>query len=357
MFPTLFHLPIIGLPIHGYGLMLMIAFLGGTWWAARRAAKVKADPDFVINLGFTALIASIIGARLFFVIHYWERFEGRGVRELFNLTSGGMEFYGGFIGAFIATVGYIAWKKNSIRLYADIVAPSIMFGMGAARIGCFLNGCCWGAPCHHELPWSVQFPVASPAQYSQWEDRLSTLPAELIVVSRHSGMAYPVPRDLLTSGARDDESLRFLKAQANQFHTTPEELRRQARRDEFRSLPVHPAQLYASVSGFVLAFLLNAVFHRRIRQGAVFGLLLVLYPVSRLMEEVIRIDNPQDVAGMTASQFVSLLLIVAGIVWLIAVHRMPLRSPYATEPAPAPISEPKDTHNPHKKKKASRSKR
>ncbi len=60
MWPTLFKIPWFYLPIRGYGLMLMIGFLGGTWWAARRADKVKCDPDLVINFGFLAACCGVI---------------------------------------------------------------------------------------------------------------------------------------------------------------------------------------------------------------------------------------------------------------------------------------------------------
>jgi len=135
---------IILLPIRSYGFMLMIGFLGGTWWAARRATRVKCDPDMVVNLGFIALVASVVGSRIFYVVHYWdEHFAGRGFRAIIDITQGGLEFYGGFIGAMIALLAYMKLRKLSIRLYLDIVTPSLMFGMAMARIGCFLNGCCW----------------------------------------------------------------------------------------------------------------------------------------------------------------------------------------------------------------------
>ena len=83
MWPTVFKIPWVNLPIRSYGLMLMIGFLGGTWWATRRAMRVKGDPDFVVNLGFVALIFSVIGARIFYVVHYWEdHFAGRGIWSL-----------------------------------------------------------------------------------------------------------------------------------------------------------------------------------------------------------------------------------------------------------------------------------
>jgi len=69
MWPTIIHLELPFWPhefdIRSYGLMLMIGFLGGTWWAARRAQRVKANPELVVNCGFVALIAAIVGARLF----------------------------------------------------------------------------------------------------------------------------------------------------------------------------------------------------------------------------------------------------------------------------------------------------
>lgn len=372
MFPTLFKLPIIDLPIRGYGMMLMIGFLVGTWWAARRAMRVKADPDFVVNLGFVALIFSIIGARVFYVVHYWDQnFAGRGLWAIVNVSAGGLEFYGGFIGAVTAGLAYLWLTRKSIRLYLDIVAPSIMFGMGCARIGCFLNGCCWGGFCEPEKPWAVEFPFGSPALYRQWEERQATVPAELLRIDDF-GMAYPIPRDLLalTPEERDRDKLKarnaakaladaeaagadeatlaklrkasdrareeFDKSRSmvapitsaeRSFDLTPTEIAELA--DHHRSLPVHPVQLYASLDGFLLAIMLNFYFYRRKRHGMVFAVLLLTYPFMRIVEEMIRIDNPHDSAGLTASQFVSVLLIALGIIFAITLRKLPLRSPRA----------------------------
>lgn len=336
MYPTLFNLPWLGLPIRGYGLMLMVAFLGGTWWAAHRAARVKADPDLVVNLGFLALIASVIGARIFYVAHYWERFAGRGLWEIVNVAAGGLEFYGGFLGAVAAILVYMYLKKVSIRLYLDIVTPSLMFGMAAARIGCFLNGCCWGAPCDPSLAWAVQFPYGSPAQYRQWEDRLMTLPSGLLMQDRLNGLTMiPVLPDFLESE---------MKARARQTASQPADqaaaaaafanYQRLMNLPESKSLHVHPAQLYSSIDGFLLAILLSTMFYRRKRHGVVFGWLLLLYPLCRVVEEIIRIDNPHDTAGLTISQFVSLALLTCGVLWLVAMYRLPLRSPLAVPYVP-----------------------
>jgi prolipoprotein diacylglyceryltransferase len=61
----------------------------------------------------------------------------------------------------------------------------------------------------------------------------------------------------------------------------------------------------------------------------VFGLLFLLYPIMRFMEEIIRSDNPHDTAGLTISQFISLVLFLIGVIWMFIVYRLPLRSPKA----------------------------
>lgn len=384
MWPTLFKIPIIMLPIRSYGFMLMVGFLGGTWWAARRAARVKCDPDMVVNLGFIALLASVVGSRLFYVVHYWdEHFAGRGLWAIVDITAGGLEFYGGFIGAVIAILVYMKMRKVSIRLYLDIVTPSLMFGMAMARIGCFLNGCCWGGPCSEHLSWAVQFPYASPALWRQWEDRQVTLPAELITINS-AGIPSLLNRDLLdlTPEERDGARVKFEQAEAalkeaqaaNADEKTLARLRNKKERSEKekrrvdditaalnrqmarynltatelndvakehgRTVAVHPAQLYASMNGVLLAILLNEIFYRRKRHGVVFAILLMLYPAARIMEEMIRIDNPHDTAGLTISQFVSVLLFAIGLGLYYALKKMPERSPFAvpfippTEPPP-----------------------
>jgi len=342
MCPTLFNLPWLGLPIRGYGLMLMVAFLGGTWWAAHRAARVKADPDLVVNLGFLALIASVIGARLFYVIHYWERFAGHGLWQIVNVAAGGLEFYGGFLGAVAAILLYMYWRKVSIRLYLDIVTPSLMFGMAAARVGCFLNGCCWGAPCDPNLAWGVQFPYGSPAQYRQWEERLMTLPFETLEQELNGLRMRPVlPEEYLELEKK--AASRVPTSQADQASAAVvAHYRRLMSMPEYKSLRVHPAQLYSSMDGLLLAILLSTIFYRRKRHGVVFGWLLLLYPLCRVVEETIRIDNPHDTAGLTISQFVSLALLTCGVLWLVAIYRLPIRSPLAVpyvppdlEPVPA----------------------
>ena len=81
------------------------------------------------RVGFIALVASVVGSRIFYVVHYWdEHFAGRGLWAVIDITAGGLEFYGGFLGAMLALLIYMKLRKVSIRLYFDIVTPSLMFG-------------------------------------------------------------------------------------------------------------------------------------------------------------------------------------------------------------------------------------
>lgn len=358
MWPTLFEIPWLHIPIRSYGFMLMIAFLGGTWWSTRRALRVKADPDFVVNLGFVALLASVVGARLFYVIHYWdEHFAGRGLWAVVNVTSGGLEFYGGFLGAFTAVTIYMIARQVSFRLYMDIITPSLMFGMGMARIGCYLNGCCWGGVCPSEVAWGVQFPFASPAFFREWEERKIAVPAELVFINPTSGQAYPLPRDWLDEAKKNPKAGNgpVVVRHAQRFQLNLADLDRLAAGPDHRSLRVHPAQLYASVGGLLLAILLNALFYRRRIHGIVLAVMLMVYPLQRFIEEAIRTDNPHDTAFLTISQFISVLLFLGGLAMLLWLRKQPARSPlaipyvppWATEQA-APANSAKRSGTKHK---------
>ena len=139
-----------GLTIGMYGLFMMLGFLSAVWMAMRRAEHVKANADRVLDMSFFALVFGVLGARVFFVIHYWQpQFATASNRLLaiINIREGGLEFLGGFLGAIIAVCIYAAWTKTSLRLYLDILAPSLAWGLAVGRIGCFLNGCCFGGLC------------------------------------------------------------------------------------------------------------------------------------------------------------------------------------------------------------------
>jgi phosphatidylglycerol:prolipoprotein diacylglycerol transferase len=146
------------MPIRWYGVMMAMAFLAGLWTATRRARLVNVSGEVIADVTMWLMGGSIVGARLVYVTTYWKQeFAGGPFSEVFMIQHGGLVYYGGLIGATLAGVGYLAWKKLPVWKIADILAPSIALGSVFGRIGCLLNGCCYGRAC--DLPWAIHFPA------------------------------------------------------------------------------------------------------------------------------------------------------------------------------------------------------
>ncbi len=342
MLPVIWKIPWIGLEIPGYGLALMIGFLLAIMWATRRAERSGADPDVIINCGFLALFGGVIGARAMYVAHYWRDFASHGsplqvLWAIIDVRKGGLEVYGGFIAVVVLVLAYLHRRRLSIRWYLDIIAPSAALGMAIGRIGCFLNGCCFGGVC--DLPWAVRFPYGSPVQRQQWAEHRpgAGLPAELLVFSPQGILsdgtaAYPISRESLRATDREIETrpgqYYDIRTQMKKYHLSAAELRALA--SQYRSLPVHPAQLYSTITLGLLALLLNAVYWRRTRDGQVICTMLLIEPWTRWTLELVRADNPVDTLGrFTISQFLAICLSLAGLVGLLVLHSRPARSPRA----------------------------
>ncbi len=143
------------LEVHWYGVLIAAGFLAGVWTANRRARNVGLDPEQITNLLFWVLLAGVIGARGLYVVTYWsEEFAGRPFSKIFTERAG-LVFHGGLIGATIVGIWYMRVKKLPFWKTADVLAPSIALGHAFGRVGCFMTGCCYGAPC--DLPWAVRF--------------------------------------------------------------------------------------------------------------------------------------------------------------------------------------------------------
>ena len=146
------------LPIRWYGVMMALAFLAGLWTATRRARLVNVSGEVIADVTLWLMVGSIIGARFVYVTTYWKQeFAGGPFSEVFMIQHGGLVYYGGLIGATISGLVYLFWKKLPVWKIADILAPSIALGSVFGRIGCLLNGCCYGRAC--DLPWAIHFPA------------------------------------------------------------------------------------------------------------------------------------------------------------------------------------------------------
>ena len=281
-----------GVPVRGYGAMLLLAATAGTWLSIVRGRSMGFDADTILALGMEVFLWGIVGARLFYVIEYHDQFFAAGrnwlesLAAVLNVAAGGLVVFGSLPTAALAAWRFASRRGLSLPRLADCIAPGLLVGLAIGRIGCFLNGCCYGGPC--DLPWAVRFPPESPP----WLDQAA--------------------RGLLPAAAADG--------------------------GRPWSLPVHPAQLYAAVDAAILAMLACFASATPLagRNGQVFALVLTLHPISRLLLEAIRVDEPPALGTpLSISQLVSLVLLsLAAMLWW-----WTFRQPPQTPPRPH--------HSPH----------
>jgi phosphatidylglycerol:prolipoprotein diacylglycerol transferase len=346
-----------GLPIRGYGLMLLAGIAAGVALAMYRARQGGLDPDVILSLAIWLVISGIIGARLFYVIEYWdEKFAGRSAQqtllEILNVPEGGLVIYGGLIGAAVGITIFVRQHKLPLLPLADLIAPSLMVGLALGRIGCLLNGCCYGG--QTDWPWAVTFPKHSSrfeAANSHAAQRYSPPYAdqaqrgELHGFRLESGDGEPAVVTRVDPGSTAElaglevgdsieaidgepiQSLARAKDLIFQDFLSQQTLRLTIRTGKtieiaapvppVRSRPVHPTQVYSAIDAAILAWLLWSYYPFRRRDGEVIALLLSVHPITRFLLEIIRTDEPAVFGtGMSISQNISILLLVAaGLLW------------------------------------------
>lgn len=157
--------------IRSYGALLALSFLLGVIWSIRRAKKVGVNPKYILDLAIVIFISSILGARIFYIIFHLEEFKGHWldtvspVQSSGDLGLGGLSMLGGVVLAIVSGIVYLRIKKQNVWQLADIVAPAFPLGIFLTRIGCFLNGCCFGKP-DLQGSWGILFPESCPAGYT-----------------------------------------------------------------------------------------------------------------------------------------------------------------------------------------------
>jgi phosphatidylglycerol---prolipoprotein diacylglyceryl transferase len=146
--------------IYSYGVMLATAVLVCTYLLSLDAGRYKISQDTAYDLVFWCMLWGIIGARIFYVFIEWSYFSGN-LLEIPMLQKGGLAWQGGFLGGVLAGVWFARRKKLSLRPLLDLSAPYIALGQSIGRVGCFLNGCCYGKP----VAWGIYYPVHNARLY------------------------------------------------------------------------------------------------------------------------------------------------------------------------------------------------
>jgi phosphatidylglycerol:prolipoprotein diacylglycerol transferase len=144
--------------IHSYGLLLAVAFLASIQLFLARGRARGLPEDRLSTLSLWLLVLAILGGRILFVLTHWDEYKGDPV-GVFRLWEGGLTLYGGYILAILGGILYVRHARLPAWRVGDAAAPAMALGIGIGRLGCFLNGCCYGLPT--KLPWGIQFPPES----------------------------------------------------------------------------------------------------------------------------------------------------------------------------------------------------
>jgi phosphatidylglycerol:prolipoprotein diacylglycerol transferase len=254
MRPVLFKF--FGMQITTYGTMLAIALFACYFLARRtfRQAGFKLSDTQIMDICVLSVVSGVVGSRALYVLQNIGSFGS--FFDLFKVWEGGLSFHGGLIGGTIAMVIYLKRKRIPVMRAGDAILPCVLIGLSWGRIGCFMNGCCFGKV--SSVPWAVQFPAGSPAFY------------------KHQNL------ELLAE-------------------------------DATRSLAVHPAQFYATVLAVLTVMFLLWLQGKKKPDGTVLAASALVYGITRFVLEFFRDDDVAMAGGLTQSQFLSMGIFAAGV--------------------------------------------
>jgi phosphatidylglycerol:prolipoprotein diacylglycerol transferase len=307
-------------------------------------------------------VFGIIGARINFILvdrdtTFW---------HFFNIWDGGLVFYGSaFGGAFGFLVGYLTILRRhniSARRMFDVLAPCIALGLALGRVGCLLNGCCYGHVACAECP-GISFPLSSPArtdmvrrgyQTAAGFTLLDPLPGEkeglVGAVEPHSSAAASGLKEgdriVKVNGRHVDSNNQIYDAFLRGWPRGKTDLALQVRRGNADvDLPVfaagtlrlHPTQIYETISATLIFFVLMTYYPLRQRDGMVLVLLMATYAMHRFLNEMLRTDTPDIAFGLTFSQLVSIVMLVLAAALAAWLLRQPMQTPTPAPATPQPV--------------------
>ena len=329
----------LGIPIRGYGTFVAFGCIVGIGMATLRARRLGLNPDLIYSLAFVMFCGAMLGARIFFVIQYREQFDTW--LEVVSFTEGGLVVYGALLGGVPAALFFLRHHKQPILAFGDLIAPSLLAGLALGRLGCLMNGCCYGGIA--EGDWSLRFPPGSPPYMRQLENgRLLGLELEdeLIEGKRKVKQVNPdslAGKESIKVGDKikiQSESAKMIKAMRGRPDDATPLV--QVELDDGQvvgwryaqlpqhSLPVQPTQLLSSINAALLSAVLWFAFPYRTRNGQIVVVFLLAYPVTRFLLEIIRTDESAIMGtGFTISQLVSIGLIGTSFALLALIRRGP----------------------------------
>lgn len=256
--------------LYWYGFMYLLGFFFTIWLAGRRAnGWCKTEVETLLYAGFIGLF---LGGRIGYMVFYQLPIFLENPIYLLIIWDGGMSFHGGLIGVIVVMLWFAYRTRRHFTLVTDFIAPIVPFGLGAGRLGNFINGELWGRVTT-DTPWAMLFPGSR-------EEDLALIPAN------------PQLQELF---------------------------------ERYGVLPRHPSQIYEMLlEGIVLFIMLNFFIRKPRPIGSVSGLFLIYYGVFRILVEFVR--QPDTQLGLfrgivSIGQILSLPMIIIGVIIIVWAYR------------------------------------
>ncbi len=252
--------------LRSFGLMAAFGFFAAYIVMKRLSMKVASlPPDAVAQLLVFTMFGGAFGARIAYVAEHWEaEFAGGSLLEVLRFDRGGLMFYGGFIGAIIAIAYFAYLYRHSLLALLDLTAVALPLGHAFGRIGCFLNGCCYGRVTDSAI--GICYPAGSNPWWAQIDEGLIT-------------KASP------------------------------------------HSLSIMPSQLIEAGLNVILFALLYRIAVKTNRRGLISAVYLISYAFIRFYTETLRSDPRMAVGPFTIAQFICLFILAAGVIFLAYAYR------------------------------------
>ncbi|MHB1168066.1 MAG: prolipoprotein diacylglyceryl transferase [Longimicrobiales bacterium] len=257
MFPELFRIG--DFVVTSFGVMMFLSFIAGAWATGRQLERYGLDRELIWDMLAGIAIGGILGAKIYYLLLHLDDVAANPIGEIFS--RGGLVWYGGLIGGVLAYYWQIKRRGLPVAPMFDATAPALFLSIAIGRMGCFLVGDDYGNPTDS---WAgIAFPNGAPPS----------------TVGHFRRIGVEVPPGLPDSAV----------------------------------LPVHPTQLYEIALVLPLFALLWHLGKKAMAPGRLFALFLGLYGVERFLIEFVRAKDDRFLFGLSTSQGVSVLLVIAAI--------------------------------------------
>ena len=248
--------------IHSFGACLAVAIILCYLVMVRLGRPSGFTPDFISNLLTILIVSGLIGARLFYVAEHWSFYAAQPA-SILKIWEGGLMFFGGLLVACASLVIFIRLQKKPLAKVLDVVVTAVPLSHAIGRVGCFLNGCCYGRTSGSCV--AVTFP--------------------------HGSIPWP---EQLREGLISSEAI--------------------------RSLPVLPSQLFEAGLNFTIFIVMLLLFKRRHRHpGSQVAAYMMMYSVARFILELSRADERLHFGWFSISQAISLGLFTVGFLLALSI--------------------------------------